>query len=172
MGDLPGQIPVWILSGVQGAGRSGLAEGIARRYARALQIRMNDMRRVFAPGGEVTPDALEGEIARRNAARLAAEHVARGSAAIIDDAITEDEIAPMLPFLTGLTVHKVLLSPSVFVVHRRVAKTDPAVLEAVKALHPKLVRGCPPEAGWFVLDTFARSYRHTVDALMAHFAQR
>lgn len=160
---------VWIVSGAQGAGRGGVSERLAARYPRALHVRTNDLHRVFGRSPSLEPTSVEMEAGRRTAARLAAEHVALGTTVVIDDSITESELDPMRPFLDGLTVHKVLLSPSVFAIHRRVAPVEAERLETAKVVHSKLVLGCRPEAGWLVLDTFARSMSDTVDAMLRHF---
>ena len=111
-------------------------------------------------------------IARRNAARLAADYVDEGFTVVMDDVVREADMPQYLPYLGGLVPRKVLLSPSIFVVHRRNAQRtnksfDTKILEPVATrLHGQLLAGCPPEAGWKVLDTSTLSIDDTIDRIL------
>jgi hypothetical protein len=116
--------------------------------------------------------SLQFAIARRNAARLAADYVSSGFTVVIDDVVREADMPQYVPFLGGLAPRKVLLSPSIFVVHRRNAQRtnksfDTKILEPVATrLHGQLLAGCPPEAGWKVLDTSTLSIDDTIDRIL------
>ena len=111
-------------------------------------------------------------IARRNAARLAADYVAEGFTVVMDDVVREVDMPQYMPYLGGLVPRKVLLSPSIFVVHRRNAERtnksfDTKILEPVATqLHAQLLAGCPPEAGWKVLDSSTLSIDDTIDRIL------
>ncbi len=111
-------------------------------------------------------------IARRNAARIAADYVSEGFSVVIDDVVREVDMPQYVPYLGGLAPRKVLLSPSIFVVHRRNAQRtnktfDTKVLEPVATrLHGQLLAGCPPEAGWKVIDTSTLSIDDTIERIL------
>jgi len=171
---------LWLISGVPGSGKTTVADALAHRYPKAAHLPIDDLRQLVRTGlasplewNEDT--ALQFAIARRNAARLAADYVASGFTVVIDDVVHETDMPQYLPYMEGVTPRKILLSPSIFVVHRRNSQRtnktfDTKVLEPVATrLHGKLVAGCPPEAGWFVLDTSTLSVPDTVDVILKRF---
>jgi cytidylate kinase len=168
---------LWVISGVPGSGKTTVADVLARRYPRGVHLAMDELRQLVKSGlasplewnAETT---LQFEIARRNAARLAADYLSNGFAVVIDDVATEADMAQYVPYLGPFAPRKVLLSPSIFVVHRRnterTNKTfDTKVLAPVATrLHTELLAGCPREAGWVVIDTSTLSVGDTIDKIL------
>lgn len=172
---------LWIVSGVPGSGKTTVAAALAKRYPRSAHLPMDDLRQLVVSGLasplEWTEEtALQFAIARRNAGRLAADYATSGFTVVIDDVVHEQDLAQLLPHVGGLQPRKVLLSPSIFVVHRRNAQRtnksfDTKILEPVAArLHGELVAKCPPAAGWLVLDTSTLSIDDTVDRILTHYS--
>lgn len=171
---------LWLISGVPGSGKSSVADALARKYPRGVHIAMDDVR-AFVKAGIASPlewsaqTALQFEIARRNAARMAADYVAGGFTAVIDDVIHEGDLPQITGHLGPVVPRKVLLSPSIFVVHRRNSQRtnktfDTKILEPVATrLHGELLAKCPPSAGWVVLDTSTQTVNDTVDTILKRF---
>lgn len=171
---------LWLISGVPGSGKSSVADALARKYPKSAHLPIDDLRQLVRSGLasplEWTAEtALQFEIARRNAARLATDYIANGFTVVIDDVVREADMPQYLPHLGGLTPRKVLLSPSIFVVHRRNSQRtnksfDTKILEPIATrMHGQLLAGCPPDAGWVVLDTSTQSVNDTVDTILKRF---
>ncbi len=167
---------LWLISGVPGSGKSTVADALARKYPKGVHLPMDDLRQLVRSGLASPLDwnaetSVQFEIARRNAARLAADYVAHGFTVVIDDVVREADI----PHLGGLMPRKILLSPSIFVVHRRNSQRanksfDTKILEPVATrMHGQLLAGCPAEAGWYALDTSTQSVNDTVDFVLKRF---
>lgn len=175
--------PIWLISGAPGSGKTSVADALARRYPKSIHFPLDDLRALVRSGlasplewNEET--SLQFLLARKNAARAAADYVGNGFTVVIDDVAREADLDQYVPYLGAQPLRKVLLSPSIFVVHRRnMQRTnknfDTKILEAVSTkLHSQLLAGCPPDAGWVVLDTSTQTVQDTVDTILKRFEGR
>lgn len=112
-------------------------------------------------------------LARRGAARIAADYVDAGFVVVIDDVIRASELHHYTDDLGNTTLRKVLLNPSLETVLARNAAPgrkdfDAKVLEAAcRGLHPLLVAENTPEQGWIVVDSTTLDVAQTLDAINA-----
>jgi hypothetical protein len=110
-------------------------------------------------------------LARRSAARMAADYGDEGFAAVIDDVVGEDDVDQLTAHLAGRPLNKVVLIPRLDVVltrnRTRTNKTfDTGILEPVaRRLHRSLADGCRPSDGWIALDTSELDVEATVTEL-------
>lgn len=151
---------------------------VGQRYPKAVHLPIDDLRELVRSGRASPLDwndetTLQFELARRNAARMAADYADSGFAAIIEDVVREADMNQFMPYLSDRALRRVLLLPSLAEVkERNRARTnktfDTSVLEPVAArLYPTLVEGCRPEDGWIVVNSTKLAPEATVDQILA-----
>jgi hypothetical protein len=112
-------------------------------------------------------------LARRGAARVAADYAAAGFVVVLDDVVRESDLAQYTDHLGAAGLRKVLLSPSLQTVLARNTAPgrkdfDANILEAAsRGLHPILVAENTPERGWIVVDSSVLDVDQTVDAILS-----
>jgi predicted kinase len=170
--------PIWLVSGVPGAGKTSVALELCRRYPKAVHLPVDDLRELVRSGQASPLDwsdetTLQFELARRNAARMAADYADAGFAAVIEDVVREADMDQFTLHLGDRRLRKVLLLPSLAEVkERNRARTnkafDTSVLEPIaERLYPTLITGCRPADGWFVVDSTKLTLEATVDRILA-----
>ena len=155
---------IWLISGIPGAGKSTIARAICASYAKAIHIPVDDIRELVV-SGHASPIEWSDEttsqftLARKSAARMAADYSDESFAAVIDDVVREEDMQQFMPHLAGRPLTKVVLVPRLEVaLARNRTRTnkafDTGMLEPVaRRLYGSLADGCRPTDGWIALDT-------------------
>jgi adenylylsulfate kinase-like enzyme len=116
---------VWLITGAQAAGKSTVADLLARRFERAAHVRGGQFSR-WAVRGWVPFDGADRDEARRLltlryrlSAMAADEYAAAGFTAVVQDNIYGQDVEDWLASVTARPLHLVVLRPPVAVVEAR-----------------------------------------------------
>ncbi|MFE3957021.1 AAA family ATPase [Nocardia sp. NPDC059091] len=165
---------VYLITGIQAAGKSTVAQVLAERLPRSAHVRGDVFRRFLVSGrADMTPDpspeALEQlRLRHRLAAEVADSYAAAGFTAVVQDVVLGD----LLPYLIGRIrtdpLYVVVLAPSPDAVARREAARPKDAYGAftVNDLDSALRTETPPLGLW--LDSSDLTVGETVDAILAN----
>ncbi|MEJ8651029.1 AAA family ATPase [Streptomyces sp. MS1.AVA.3] len=165
---------VVLITGIQAAGKSTVAQALAERLPRSVHLRGDTFRRNIVRGQvPMTPDAEQDAVDQlrlryRLTAHCADAYAQAGFTVIAQDILIGDYLAEMTGFITTRPLAVVVLLP------------DPAAVEAREAARPKtaygpdwtvrdldrlLRAGTPRETGLW-LDTSRQTVDETVDEIL------
>jgi protein tyrosine phosphatase (PTP) superfamily phosphohydrolase (DUF442 family)/chloramphenicol 3-O-phosphotransferase len=172
-------MPIFLLSGAPGAGKSTTAEALLRRFPFGLRIPVDDLREWVVSGIAHPVPSYTAETGRQfRLARAAAADTARlyadaGFVVAIDDVLHEsDAEACFVVALTPRPVYKALLQPPLEIAlarnQTRANKPfDPASLaETIRGVHRSLGEQNRADLGWIVVDNAALTPDQTADAIL------
>ena len=112
------ELPLFLITGAPGAGKTATAAALMRRFPFGLHIPVDDLREWVVSGiSQPVPEFTEEtgrqfRLARGAAAQVAATYADAGFAVAIDDVIHEPDAEVLVAPLAPRTVHKILLQPS------------------------------------------------------------
>jgi hypothetical protein len=116
---------VWLVTGVQAAGKSTVADLLARQYEHGVHIRGGQFYRWAVQGWVHPGDARAGEARRlldlryRLAALVADEYCSAGFTSVVQDNIFGADVPRWLESVAARPRHLVVLRPSAAVVRQR-----------------------------------------------------
>lgn len=164
---------VYVLTGVMAAGKSTVAEALARRFARSVHLRGDVFRTMVVEGRDPLSPPLSPEAERQLALRRElACHAARryheaGFTVVLQDVYLGDHLADVVARLSTVPLHVVVLRPRPEVVAARDrARAKSGYREwDVEALCRVLDEETPAVGLW--LDTSDLDVDATVDAILS-----
>ena len=167
--------PIWLITGVPGAGKTSVCDELARRYLAGVHLETDLMdEEGLHLYGEIDRP-IERLLFRRGVALLAAEFALSGVAVVIDDTLeSDDERRAYTDRLKGVRlVH--LLPPLDVALARNAVRANkpegdaPMLERTARELYPRMRVEHTERRGWFVFDSSDLDPRATVDALIARF---
>lgn len=163
---------LFVISGTQGAGKSTVAQVLARRFERGAWVSADALHKMIVAGGrwpegvEMSPDAeLQLALRLKHACWLGRSFVAAGITAIVDDIIIGDRLDALLYELAGTRFVFVMLRPRLEVVQQREAGRGTALWQQWAWLDDVIGQQTQRLGLW--LDTSDLTVDETVDAIMA-----
>jgi cytidylate kinase len=167
--------PVVVVAGVPAAGKSTVAEGLARRFERGVHVRGDVFRRMVVAGREeMTAEPSEEALRQlrlryRLGAETATAYHRAGFAVVVQDVIIGAALADYVDAIDAEPVVVVVLAPNPEVVAQREAGRDKTAYRdgfAGAIELDRALRDETPRIGLW-LDTSGQTAEETVDEIVA-----
>jgi chloramphenicol 3-O-phosphotransferase len=174
---------VFLVTGIQAAGKSTVAQALAERFERSVHVRGDLFRRMVVNGrAEMGPASPPPEAIRQLrlryalAASVADRYADAGFTVIVQDIVLGEHLADMVAAIRTRPLHVVVLAPRADVVRRRdearqAARGKAAYKpggEGVAELDAHLRQETPRIGLW--LDTSEQTVNETVEEILARAA--
>jgi predicted kinase len=163
---------LFVVSGTQGAGKSTVAQLLARRFERGAWVSADALQRMIVSGGRWPEGpAMSGEAERqlqlrlRHACLLATSFVAAGITAVVDDIVIGARVDQLLELLAGQRFVFVLLTPRPEAIRRREAERGTSLWERWEWLDEEIRTRTRRIGLW--LDSSDQTPDETVDEIVA-----
>lgn len=164
---------VVLITGIQAAGKSTVAQALAERLPRSVHVRGDVFRRmVVSDRAEMTPEPSEEALRQLRlryqlAAGVSDAYAAAGFTVVVQDIILGEHLAEMTSLIHSRPLYVVVLSPpAATVAAREAARGKSAYDEWAVGQLDDLLRNRTPRIGLW-LDTDGQSPAQTVDEILA-----
>lgn len=163
-----------VITGAMAAGKSTVAELLARRLPRSAHVHGDIFRRMIINGrAEMMPDASEAALAQLSlrydlAARTADGYADAGFDAIVQDVIIGPELAPFIKRIATRPRYLVVLSPSVTALQwREEQRAKAGYVHFSPAAMDEVLKHETQRIGYW-LDSSTQTPSETVDDILAN----
>jgi predicted ATPase len=169
------QPPLFVISGMQGAGKTTVAGLLARRFERGVHIPADALQKMIVYGARWPEDReMSDEAARqlrlrlRNMCLLGASFQEAGFAVVLDDLIIGDRVDHLLEELGARPFYFVMLTPNLESVKEREAGRGTSLHQAWGWMDEE-VRSRTRRFGLWI-ESSAQTVEETVDEIMRRYA--
>jgi predicted kinase len=168
----PHEPTLFVVSGTQGAGKSTVAQALARRFERGARVSADALHKMIVSGGRWPEGAtMSGDAERQlrlrlqNACLLGRSFVAAGISAVIDDIVIGTRLDELLEMLAGERFVFVMLTPRLEVIRAREEGRGTSLWQQWEWLDDEIRTRTRRIGLW--LDSSDLTLDETVDAILA-----